>query len=135
MFLTIGTDVASFGYAHILARFMRPPLTSMSTVEHSAPFPFPNGVYGPSKAAAHWISAKINVEDPWLNSFAIHPGSVRTDMGEAGAVMFKMDEATRATRMITPDQSCDGIMKVLAGASKATHGGKLFGHSGNVIPW
>lgn len=108
---------------------------SLLPLSCSAGFPMPNGVYGPSKAAAHWLSAKINSEDAWLNSFAISPGFVQTDMGNAGADMFGMDEATRAAVMITRDQSCDGIINVLASSSKEAHGGKLIDYKGDAVPW
>lgn len=36
--------------------------------------PVPNAAYGPSKAAVHWITKRINVEEDALTAFVIHPG-------------------------------------------------------------
>ncbi|ORY29548.1 hypothetical protein BCR39DRAFT_171236 [Naematelia encephala] len=97
--------------------------------------PFPNGVYGPSKSAAAWYSIKINTEDTWLHSFSLCPGWVHTDMGDAGAKGFGVDDETQAKLMISVDESCDGMMKVLAGTTKAEHGGKLVEWTGKPIEW
>jgi norsolorinic acid ketoreductase len=36
--------------------------------------PVPNAAYGPSKAAVHWVTKRINVEEDALTAFVIHPG-------------------------------------------------------------
>ncbi|KAI4865385.1 hypothetical protein F4820DRAFT_420273 [Hypoxylon rubiginosum] len=101
----------------------------------SSPLPFPNAAYGPSKGAAGWYTLKIDMEEPWLNSTALAPGWVHTELGDAGAVSFGVDEATIARLMIGLDESCDGMMKVLAATSKERHGGKLIMWTGEVLPW
>lgn len=75
------------------------------------------------------------MEEPWLNSTALAPGWVHTELGDAGAVSFGVDEATIARLMIGLDESCDGMMKVLAATSKERHGGKLIMWTGEVLPW
>lgn len=35
----------------------------------------------PTKAAAHWLTQRINGEDEKLIDFAVHPGIVQTDPG------------------------------------------------------
>ncbi|XXG99374.1 hypothetical protein Hte_005711 [Hypoxylon texense] len=101
----------------------------------TSPLPFPNAAYGPSKGAAGWYTLKIDMEEPWLNSMALAPGWVHTDLGDAGALSFGVDEETKAKMMIDVDTSCDGMMKVLADTAKAKHGGKLIMWSGEVLPW
>ncbi|EXJ92343.1 hypothetical protein A1O3_00893 [Capronia epimyces CBS 606.96] len=97
--------------------------------------PFPNAAYGPSKAAAAWLIIQINAEEEWLHSFALVPGWVHTDLGDGGAVAFKVDQATVNNMMIEVGTSCDGMMEVLSDTSKAKHGGKLALYDGNTIPW
>ncbi|KAK1988403.1 hypothetical protein LZ30DRAFT_699461 [Colletotrichum cereale] len=97
--------------------------------------PLPNACYGPSKSASAWFSIRINEEDSWLHSFSLAPGWVHTDLGDAGAVCLGVDEATQAQLMIGIDESCDGMMKVLAETTKEKHGGKLVLYSGGTMPW
>ncbi|KAI1766298.1 hypothetical protein GGR53DRAFT_464534 [Hypoxylon sp. FL1150] len=92
--------------------------------------PFPNAAYGPSKAAANWLTIRINTEDDWLNAPVLVPGWVQTDLGNAGAVGLGFEKAS-----ITVDESCDGMMKVLATTSKAKHGGKIVLYTGEVQGW
>ncbi|KAI1817489.1 hypothetical protein GGS20DRAFT_11057 [Poronia punctata] len=101
----------------------------------SSPLPFPNAAYGPSKLAVAWYVQKINMEDPWLNSLAISPGWVHTDLGDAGAKDFGFDEATQSKYMISLDESCDGVLKVLSKVTKEEHGGKLVNYTGEVMNW
>lgn len=56
-------------------------------------------------------------------------------MGDAGAVSLGIDHATQKKIMIGIDESCDGMMNVLASTTKAKHGGKLVLYTGNAIPW
>lgn len=75
------------------------------------------------------------MEDDWLHSFSLCPGWVHTEMGDAGATSFGMDEEMTAKYMIGVDQSCDGMFEQLAVTTKAQHGGKLLDWSGKVIEW
>ncbi|TVY78230.1 Norsolorinic acid ketoreductase [Lachnellula suecica] len=97
--------------------------------------PLTNGVYGPSKAASAWYSIRINEENSWLNSFSLVPGWVHTDLGDSGATGLGVRKEQQDKLMIGVDESCDGMMKVLAETSKAKHGGKLVLYSGEPIPW
>lgn len=36
----------------------------------------PNSAYGPSKAAAHWFTRRIDAEEEKLTAFVVHPGYV-----------------------------------------------------------
>ncbi len=101
----------------------------------STRLPFPNAAYGPSKAAAGWVTIQINEEEKWLNAFGLVPGWVHTDMGDSGAKAFNVDDKTISQLMISVDTSCDGMMKVLSDTSKGKHGGKLVLFDGKEIPW
>ncbi|OTB08762.1 hypothetical protein M426DRAFT_161258 [Hypoxylon sp. CI-4A] len=101
----------------------------------SNPLPFPNAAYGPSKLAAAWYIVKINMEDDWLHSFSLSPGWVRTELGTGGAISFNVDEETQAKYMIGVDESCDGMIKVLAETTKAKHGGKMVLYNGETSDW
>jgi hypothetical protein len=70
-----------------------------------------------------------------LHSFSLGPGWVHTDVGDAGAVGPGVDNATREKLMISVDESCDGMMRVLAKPNKAQHGGKLVLYTGDTVDW
>ncbi|KAJ0336736.1 hypothetical protein COL922a_007575 [Colletotrichum nupharicola] len=89
--------------------------------------PITNGAYGPSKAAANWFGIRINAEEDWLNAFVLAPGWVQTDLGNAGARYFGLKEAS-----IGVDESCDGMMEVLAKTTKEKHGGKMVLYNGET---
>jgi len=75
------------------------------------------------------------MEDDWLHSFSLSPGWVHTELGDAGARSFGIDEETLAKLMIGVDESCDGMFKALAVTTKAEHGGRLLEWTGKVIEW
>jgi norsolorinic acid ketoreductase len=78
----------------------------------------------------HWLTKRINGEDPWLNAFVLDPGWVQTDMGNAAAHLYNLKEAD-----ITTDTSCDGMFKVLSASTKEKDGGKMIGWDGGVRVW
>lgn len=63
------------------------------------------------------------------------PGFVQTEMGNAAAARLQMDEQAIAAYMITPDQACDAVLKIMATTSKAEHGGKFVNYTGEILPW
>lgn len=92
--------------------------------------PLTNGTYGPTKAVINWYTIRINAEDPWLNAFVMNPGWVQTDLGNAGARHFGLEQASTTT-----DESCDGMLKVFLNTSKAEHGGKMVTYDGSIWEW
>jgi norsolorinic acid ketoreductase len=56
-------------------------------------YPYPNASYASSKALANVLVVKMGMENEWLISLCIHPGLVQTDMGNAGAKAFGLEEA------------------------------------------
>ncbi|CAN9083303.1 unnamed protein product [Alternaria alternata] len=92
--------------------------------------PLHNAAYAPTKVMVHWLTIRINSEDPWLNAFVLDPGWVQTDMGNAAAHLYNLKEAD-----ITTDASCDGMFKVLSASTKEKDGGKMIGWDGGVRVW
>ncbi|EXF82182.1 aflatoxin biosynthesis ketoreductase nor-1 [Colletotrichum fioriniae PJ7] len=92
--------------------------------------PIPNAVYGPSKAAVNWLTIRMNAEEDWLNAWVLIPGWVQTDLGNAGARGLGLEKAH-----IGVDESCDGMMRVLAAASKEKYGGKMVAYDGDFPGW
>ncbi|OTB07436.1 hypothetical protein M426DRAFT_318118 [Hypoxylon sp. CI-4A] len=93
--------------------------------------PVGNGVYGPTKIAAAWYTAKINQEEEWLTSFIIHPGWVNTDMGTGGAQAWGVPEGP-------PDdfnESCNGMVRVIDASAKKSHGGLIWSFRGERVDW
>lgn len=78
---------------------------------------------------------RINAEDDWLNAWVMVPVWVRTEMGIAGAAHLGMYEASIERMVISVDESCHGMVKVLAEATKESHGGKMVSYRGNVMGW
>lgn len=39
-----------------------------------------NAAYGPSKAAVHWLTKRIDVEEERIASIVLNPGWVQTEM-------------------------------------------------------
>ena len=48
--------------------------STAGTIGAQEHIPVPNAVYGPSKAALHWITRKIHIENENIVAFPIHPG-------------------------------------------------------------
>ncbi|OLN81012.1 Norsolorinic acid ketoreductase 5 [Colletotrichum chlorophyti] len=122
----------------LLKKSMREPIYSiMGTTAGSLNTQpaLPNACYGPSKSAAAWFSIRINEEENWLHSFSFAPGWVHTDLGDAGAVALGVDEAAQKEIMIGLNESCDGMMNVLAETTKEKHGGKLVVYTGDTMAW
>ncbi|CAN9258927.1 unnamed protein product [Alternaria alternata] len=99
-------------------------------IASSNQLPLHNAAYAPTKVMVHWLTKRINGEDPWLNAFVLDPGWVQTDMGNAAAHLYDLKEAD-----ITTDASCDGMFKVLSASTKEKDGGKMIGWDGGVRVW
>lgn len=82
--------------------------TSAGALVKMEELPVPNGAYGPSKAALHWITKKIHLENPELIAFPYSPGFVQSDMGMVGAKALGIDPPP-----LTVQQSVDGLLKLV----------------------
>ncbi|KAJ9609819.1 hypothetical protein H2200_006148 [Cladophialophora chaetospira] len=94
--------------------------------------PIPNSAYGPSKAGLNWITMKIHLEnkDLGLCAFAMHPGWVQTEMGNAGARAFGLEKAE-----ITLDESIPGMVDVIDNSTLDKTSGKFMVYDGTEWPW
>ncbi|KAF8850588.1 NAD(P)-binding protein, partial [Acephala macrosclerotiorum] len=92
--------------------------------------PFPCGAYGMSKAVLNYVVRKVHFENEELVSFALDPGFVQTEMGNTGAKIFGMNQAT------TPIDECVvGMAKVIDEATREKTSGKFPIWEGGEFPW
>lgn len=90
----------------------------------------------------NWLTARIHAEDDWLTTVAVHPGLVSTDLGSIGTRGVAREDglefmklANLEKMMISVDECCDGLFKVISECARDTHGGKLISHIGEVVDW
>ncbi|EPE34560.1 NAD(P)-binding Rossmann-fold containing protein [Glarea lozoyensis ATCC 20868] len=92
--------------------------------------PFPNAVYGTTKAAVHFITKHIHQEHDNIIAFPIDPGWVQTDMGNGGAVIYGLEKAD-----IDVNTSVTGLTKVIDAATRETHSGRMWIYTGEEHSW
>ncbi|ROT38152.1 NAD(P)-binding protein [Sodiomyces alkalinus F11] len=87
--------------------------------------------YGISKAAQNWFTVGVHSANKSFIVFAIHPGLVQTEMGNAGARSLGLKEA--------PNTIEESVTKTIDFVEKSTReetSGKFFNViDGAVIPW
>ncbi|KAL4929153.1 SDR family oxidoreductase [Aspergillus undulatus] len=95
--------------------------------------PMPGGAYGPSKAAINWLTKALHLqhEREGLVAVALHPGWVQTRMGDLAA----RDWNFAAGPPETVDNSVDGILNVVDGATRESAGGRFLMYTGQELPW
>ncbi|ROW04193.1 hypothetical protein VSDG_01053 [Cytospora chrysosperma] len=92
--------------------------------------PFPNAAYAPTKAAAHWLTKRIDAEDDKLVAFVVHPGWVQTDIGNLGAKMLGIEQPP-----VSIKDSVDGMVPLIGKATKQATGGRLWDYTGEQLAW
>ncbi|KAJ5964600.1 Short-chain dehydrogenase/reductase SDR [Penicillium vulpinum] len=92
--------------------------------------PVPSAAYGASKSMINWYGVRINAEDEWLNAFVLDPGWVQTEMGNAAARGWGLEEAPD-----TLEKSTAGMVEILSTGTKEQYGGKFVLYSGKVQEW
>lgn len=92
--------------------------------------PVPSAAYGASKSLLNWYGVRINAEDEWLNAFVLDPGWVQTEMGNAAAQLWGLEEAPDSY-----ENSITGMVEVLSTGNKEQYGGKFVRFSGEVQEW
>ncbi|KAK8069192.1 hypothetical protein PG994_005808 [Apiospora phragmitis] len=92
--------------------------------------PILNGVYALSKTMVHWYTKGMNAEEESFIASVADPGFPDTDMGHRAVGLLGLPRAPDE-----PDESCDGMVRVIAEATKETHGGKFITYKGEVQPW
>ncbi|CAG9990289.1 unnamed protein product [Clonostachys byssicola] len=115
LFLVISTFVGSIGGQESLANL-----------------PAVFSPYGASKAALNWIIRRLHYEEPWLTTWAAHPGVVLTDMG-ALFVSHVIDPATVGA--VSVERSVSGILDQIAEATREEYGGKFKSYDGYTLQW
>ncbi|KAK8876850.1 NAD(P)-binding protein [Apiospora arundinis] len=58
----------------------------------------PSAVYGSSKAAAHWLTKRINTEEDKVTAFVLHPGWAARAMGNRGANRVGLEQLPHRSR-------------------------------------
>jgi len=90
----------------------------------------PNAAYGTSKAAMHWLTKRMDAEEEGLNAFVLSPAWTQTEMGNAGAKYFGLEEGPTGV-----EECCVGMVKVIVGATKEKNGGRMWLWEGEEIGW
>ncbi|EME78050.1 uncharacterized protein MYCFIDRAFT_57497 [Pseudocercospora fijiensis CIRAD86] len=93
--------------------------------------PVSNAAYGPTKAAVHWLTKRMNGEEDKITAFVMEPGFVQTDMGNKGAKAIGFGDMAP----LPVEDSVSGMKKVIDAATKESHGGKLWGWDGEKQQW
>ncbi|KAJ7776752.1 aflatoxin biosynthesis ketoreductase-like protein nor-1 [Mycena maculata] len=92
--------------------------------------PVSASAYGSSKAAANFLVKVLDTEHPALIVFAISPGWVATDMGNAGAAANGLPSAP-----VTVEDSVAGILSRVDGATKEKSSGKFWNFKAGTGPF
>ncbi|KAJ0413114.1 NAD(P)-binding protein [Aspergillus carlsbadensis] len=104
--------------------------SAMGTIGGMEQRPFPNGAYGPSKAVLNWIVRKIHFEEEGIISFVADPGWVDTDMSDAAVKLLGVPRPAQ-----TVEQTADGFLNIIDGATRESVGGQWRVWDGSVFPW
>ncbi|EJT75668.1 hypothetical protein GGTG_05600 [Gaeumannomyces tritici R3-111a-1] len=92
---------------------------------------FPSTAYGMSKAAANWLLVKIGVElgPSGLSVMALHPGWVKTSMGQGIADAIGFPEPP-----MTVEDSARACVEQIDRLGPETSG-RFVSHDGKILPW
>ncbi|KAJ6439316.1 NAD(P)-binding Rossmann-fold containing protein [Purpureocillium lavendulum] len=93
---------------------------------------FPAAAYGMSKVAANWLAKKISIEfqDEGLKVGIIHPGWVKTGMGQSLADAVGVKEPPMSV-----GDSAKQVLDQIDKLSLDTTHGKFISFNGQVLPW
>ncbi|KAI0380235.1 NAD(P)-binding protein [Hypomontagnella monticulosa] len=94
-------------------------------------YPYPNICYVSSKALANSLVRKMGMENDWLITLCIHPGIVQTEMGNAAAQAFGLDEAP-----VTLADCSIKTAHIIDNSTKKDHSEKFFNETiDRTLPW
>ncbi|BGP27135.1 short-chain dehydrogenase/reductase SDR family protein [Rhodotorula toruloides] len=131
---TIGPLVLFQAVALLLAKSSKPQFAAISTAPASLTnlMPMRMTAYTLSKAALNFLTLRINEEHQKDNlaAYAISPGWVNSDMGNAGARAFGLEQAP-----VKLEDSVAGILKIVDGATREKTGGKFWDYTGDELSW
>lgn len=90
----------------------------------------------------NWLTVRIHGEDEWLTTVAIHPGLVDTNLGSTGIHWLNNESGLEFIKrlhlekfMISVNESCDGIVKVVSELARNKQGGRLVSYAGEIVDW
>ncbi|KAK0648658.1 aflatoxin biosynthesis ketoreductase nor-1 [Cercophora newfieldiana] len=132
---TVGPILLFQATLPLLLKSKNPKWIAMSTISSSIgsldqTAAFPTASYGLSKAAFNFATRSIHFQHEGIVAVAVHPGWVKTDMGNASAKVFGLESAA-----VEVEDSVRAVVGIIDKATKENESGKLIGFDGNVIPW
>ncbi|OTA95888.1 hypothetical protein M434DRAFT_168630 [Hypoxylon sp. CO27-5] len=86
--------------------------------------------YAAAKVALNWLTRAIHFTNEWLVAVVLNPGLVQTEPGNWIAKEWGLDKAT-----YTIEESVEGMMKVIDGATRDEASGGFFNLKGDRLPW
>ncbi|KAM0370831.1 hypothetical protein HYE67_002159 [Fusarium culmorum] len=89
------------------------------------------GAYGPSKAALNWLTQALHLQNEGLVAFALHPGFVRTEMGDSAATEWGFP----LSMLESVESSAEGMLKIIDGATREKTSGKFITNKGQELAW
>ncbi|EHK42377.1 hypothetical protein TRIATDRAFT_309969 [Trichoderma atroviride IMI 206040] len=107
--------------------YMSTMLASIQDIPHD---PSLTAAYGMSKVAGNYLIEKINAEFDDITAFPISPGFVKTDMGNRGAKLVGLEQATMSV-----NESASQIIDQIEKASKTNTNGRFINYNGETLPW
>lgn len=78
----------------------------------------------------HWLIKRIHLDYPELIAFPIHPGWVRSDMGNEGARLSGLAEAP-----VTIEDCASGMISKIDNATREETSGKFLCYDDELPPW
>lgn len=110
-FIATSSELGSIGLADVM----------LKTNEAASP-------YGATKAMLNWFIKRVALEEPWLTSYAIHPGLVETDLTST-------IENLKELNPISVDTSVNGILEILNRVETKDLNGTFRNYNGSILPW
>ncbi|KAF4628346.1 hypothetical protein G7Y89_g9807 [Cudoniella acicularis] len=104
-------------------------LGSIAAMEN---IPLPSAVYGSSKAALNFTTRKIHQEEgDWgLVAFSVHPGWLKTELGNAGAAAAGLQEAPETLEVVIPQ-----LVSLFDTATREKSSGHFLTYNGTDFQW
>ncbi|KAH8660404.1 hypothetical protein BX600DRAFT_438616 [Xylariales sp. PMI_506] len=104
--------------------------TTIGSIGGMEKYPFQGVAYGTSKVAMNYITKKLHLENEKITIFNLHPGWVRTEMGNRAGEAHNFGEAD-----ITIEESVNGMIEQIDKSTKAATSGGYVTFDGNRLPW
>ncbi|KAF4546323.1 Aflatoxin biosynthesis ketoreductase nor-1 [Lasiodiplodia theobromae] len=94
------------------------------------------GLYGASKAMANFLIKWLALENAGeVVVFAVHPGPVKTDMGDRAIQELEKMGVDLNLRWLEVEESVKGLQTLIDGAESKNLNGRFFQHDGIELPW